>query len=76
MVQGASKLVVAYMPPETAENLLSKMDTGGESTEEPASEGTSEETPSDTDSQSNNGYNGNQRSGLNQLLESTQSSQN
>lgn len=76
LVQAASNIVVAYMPAETAENLLSKMRDPEDSTEEPSSDGTTEETPTDTDSQSNNGYNGNQRSGLNQLLESTQSSQN
>lgn len=76
LVDATATVIISYLPPETAESLLGKTYGNDSTGDEPASEGTTEEAPSDTDTRSQGSYNGNERSGLNQLLESTQSSQN
>lgn len=82
IVNQTAEIIISYMPTEIAEVLFGKIqelaDPEAPNDQPPAAQ----EPPSDDDDATQNdsslqeGYNGNERSGLNQLLQSTQDNQN
>lgn len=81
IVDETAEIIISYMPTEIAEVLFEKIQGPGETDSQGDQPPAAEENPgnndaSQTDTPSQDGYNGNERSGLNQLLESTQDNQN
>lgn len=81
IVDETAEIIVSYIPTEIAEVLFGKIQESGkpdnQSDQPPASEQPpANDDASQTDTPVQEGYNGNERSGLNQLLESTQDNQN
>ncbi len=76
-IDATAEVIISYLPIEIAEALKSKTygnDAGSSGPDGDVQPGIEPDAPAD--SSSNEGYNGNERSGLNQLLQSTQQSTN
>lgn len=76
IVNQTADIIIYNMPTEIAEVLFSKiLRRGTDDVQQPSDTPTNNDA-SQTDTPTQEGYNGNERSGLNQLLESTQDNQN
>lgn len=79
LVDGTAKIIMSYLPPELAEMLIEKTtrdDADDTPDTEPAPQDSTEKDDNASLDAQPNGYDGTERSSLNQLLQSTQDAQN